>query len=66
MKNRISLEKAIKISGYRKQYLAEQLGIRPESFSRLLSSPQKITANKLQLEKLLSILQRDVDEINWS
>ena len=65
MPQRQRLKDAVGSSKYKKWFFAEQLGIEPSSFSRILSNPQSLLRDKLKLSKVLELLDCTVDEIDF-
>lgn len=66
MPKRISLKDAIENSGYKKKYIAQELGIEQPTLSRLLRDPLTLSNDKLKVERLCQLLRVNVNDIDWS
>lgn len=57
--NNLAMEKGIK-----KKFIAEKLGIRPETFSRKMNNPE--TFNAFEMAILSDVLKTPINEINFN
>lgn len=58
-----ALAVAIEASGFRKDFVAEQIGVKPWTLSRWCSAEHPATPDQHQREKLALLLRRQVDEL---
>lgn len=62
MKSKKKIENLIEEKGIKKQYIAYQLNIRPETLSKKIKHPEKFVAKEMaQLSKVLETEITDID-----
>ena len=64
MPKRIPVKEAIEESGYKKSYIAKELGVSIGYFAEFISKPDKLSIN--QVTKLCRLLGKKIDEIDWN